>query len=139
MITGIAHVNLTVPPGTLEQAAEFYGTTLGLTRAAVPVLQKDTLAWYASFPFSFLIYLPLGRFPTLKVSSQTAPNPTLYSPSPSTIHLTPLHRSSNKTKGSTSLPKASKSTFHQPPLSPTSLPPPATPASNSSLRRSCNC
>jgi hypothetical protein len=44
-ITGIAHVNLTVPPGTLDQAAAFYGSTLGFTRIPVPVLQKETLAW----------------------------------------------------------------------------------------------
>ncbi|KAH8763867.1 hypothetical protein BGZ57DRAFT_549599 [Hyaloscypha finlandica] len=50
MIIGIAHVNLTVPPGTLEQAAEFYGNTLGFTRVAVPVLQKDTLAWFDITP-----------------------------------------------------------------------------------------
>jgi len=45
-ITGIAHVNITVPAGTLEEAAAFYAGTLGFTRIAVPVLQKDTLAWY---------------------------------------------------------------------------------------------
>ena len=45
MITGIAHVNLTVPPGTLDQAAEFYAGTLGFMRVPVPVLQKDSLAW----------------------------------------------------------------------------------------------
>lgn len=44
-ITGIAHVNLTVPPGTLDQAAEFYGGTLGLTQAPVPEAQKHRLAW----------------------------------------------------------------------------------------------
>jgi len=44
-ITGIAHVNLTIPPGTLEQAAEFYEKTLGFTRVPVPVLQKHELAW----------------------------------------------------------------------------------------------
>lgn len=52
-ITGIAHVNITVPPGTLEEAAVFYGSTLGFTRITVPVLQKDTLAWYLlPFPIS---------------------------------------------------------------------------------------
>lgn len=67
MITGIAHVNLTVPPGTLEQAAAFYGTTLGFTRVAVPALQKDTLAWYPpSLPFSLPFPLPLfSPFPLL--------------------------------------------------------------------------
>ncbi|OAL22060.1 hypothetical protein AYO20_11254 [Fonsecaea nubica] len=46
LITGLAHVNLTVPAGTLEQANEFYGTTMGLTPRAVPQLQKGTLAWF---------------------------------------------------------------------------------------------
>ena len=46
MITGIAHVNLLVPPGTLDKAEQFYGKTLGFQRVPVPVLQKDTLAWY---------------------------------------------------------------------------------------------
>lgn len=46
MITGLAHVNLTVPEGTLEQAASFYGETLGLKQRPVPALQKGTIAWY---------------------------------------------------------------------------------------------
>jgi len=45
MITGIAHVNITVPPGTLDQADEFYGKTLGFQNVPVPHLQKGTLAW----------------------------------------------------------------------------------------------
>lgn len=45
MITGIAHVNLTVKPGTLEQAEEFYGTTLTLSSAPVPELQFGTILW----------------------------------------------------------------------------------------------
>jgi catechol 2,3-dioxygenase-like lactoylglutathione lyase family enzyme len=44
MITGIAHVNLIVPPGTLHLADAFYGDTLGMHRAPVPPRQKD-LAW----------------------------------------------------------------------------------------------
>lgn len=73
MITGIAHVNLTVPPGTLEQAAEFYGNTLGFTRIAVPVLQKDSLAWYILpiLPSVFLVtsfhMFPLSTHPTLRL------------------------------------------------------------------------
>lgn len=61
LISGLAHVNLTIPRGTLDQAFDFYGNTLGLTSGkrrghdenktssplAVPVpqLQKGTLAW----------------------------------------------------------------------------------------------
>ncbi|GLI78171.1 hypothetical protein PoHVEF18_006477 [Penicillium ochrochloron] len=46
MITSIAHVNLTVHPGTLEHAQEFYGQTLGLSSAPVPELQIGTLLWF---------------------------------------------------------------------------------------------
>lgn len=45
MLTGIAHVNITVPEGTFDLAEEFYAKTLGMTRVPVPVLQKTTLAW----------------------------------------------------------------------------------------------
>ena len=45
MITGYAHVNLTVPEGTLKQADTFYGETLGLTPREVPQLQRGMLAW----------------------------------------------------------------------------------------------
>lgn len=46
MIAGLAHVNLIIPPGTLDQAHDFYGTTLGLSARPVPQLQKDRLAWF---------------------------------------------------------------------------------------------
>jgi len=45
MISGLAHVNLTVPEGTMNLAEEFYGNTLGLKQIPVPSLQKDRLAW----------------------------------------------------------------------------------------------
>lgn len=66
MLTGIAHINLTVPTNSLDEAEEFYSKTLGMQRVPVPVLQKvrfssyiqsvscthqfrkqDRLAWYA--------------------------------------------------------------------------------------------
>ncbi|KAJ5663952.1 hypothetical protein N7507_004683 [Penicillium longicatenatum] len=46
MIQGIAHVNLTVHPGTLDDALEFYSKTLELTPAPVPELQKGTILWF---------------------------------------------------------------------------------------------
>ena len=52
MITGLAHVNLLVPPGTFDQAEAFYAGTLGMTRVAVPAMQKDTLAWYSILFYS---------------------------------------------------------------------------------------
>ena len=45
LISSIAHVNLTVPAGTLDEANTFYGDTLGLKARPVPQLQKGTLAW----------------------------------------------------------------------------------------------
>lgn len=46
MIASIAHVNLTVHPGTLDDATEFYSQTLGLTPSPVPELQRGTILWY---------------------------------------------------------------------------------------------
>lgn len=46
MITGLAHINLIVPEGSLPLANDFYGSTLGLTPRPVPQLQKDRLAWF---------------------------------------------------------------------------------------------
>lgn len=46
MITGIHHINLVVPPGTLALATDFYATTLGLTPRPVPHLQREKLAWF---------------------------------------------------------------------------------------------
>lgn len=45
-ISGLAHVNLIVPEGSLDLANDFYAKTLGLTPRAVPALQRDTLAWF---------------------------------------------------------------------------------------------
>lgn len=53
MITGIAHVNMLVPPGTLSQATAFYGKTLGFTPVPAPVQQQDSLAWCV-LPFSHM-------------------------------------------------------------------------------------
>lgn len=54
LITGISHVNLLVPAGTLSQARAFYGKTLGFESVPVPILQRETLAWYAILYFSFI-------------------------------------------------------------------------------------
>lgn len=45
MIISIAHINLTVPAGSLALADEFYGGTLQLVSLPVPELQRGTLAW----------------------------------------------------------------------------------------------
>lgn len=45
LISGIAHINLTVPSDTLDHAKAFYGETLGLTSRPVPAAQKNSLAW----------------------------------------------------------------------------------------------
>ncbi|KAK4198857.1 hypothetical protein QBC40DRAFT_229283 [Triangularia verruculosa] len=61
IITGLHHVNLIVPPGTLSQANEFYGTTLGLTPRPVPQLQKDRLAWFDIGSSGQQVHVAFGR------------------------------------------------------------------------------
>ena len=46
MITGLSHINLLVPPGTLPLATAFYSTTLGLTPRPVPAHRVHDLAWF---------------------------------------------------------------------------------------------
>ncbi|KAJ5491423.1 hypothetical protein N7539_002990 [Penicillium diatomitis] len=46
MITGIAHVNLTVTAGSLDYARQFYGETLGLQSAPVPQHRVGSLVWF---------------------------------------------------------------------------------------------
>jgi catechol 2,3-dioxygenase-like lactoylglutathione lyase family enzyme len=46
MITGIAHINLLVPPGTLPHATTFYSETLGLKPRSVPAHRVHDLAWF---------------------------------------------------------------------------------------------
>jgi len=53
-------VNLLVPQGTLALAESFYGTTLGLTRVPVPVLQKDELAWFDITPGGQQVHIAFG-------------------------------------------------------------------------------
>ncbi|RFU29529.1 hypothetical protein B7463_g6809, partial [Scytalidium lignicola] len=79
MITGIAHINLTVPVDTLQQAEEFYSQTLGLQPVPVPVLQKSTLAWFDITPGGQQIHIAFGlnepkssRHPCFKLESLQA-------------------------------------------------------------------
>ena len=41
LISGLAHVNLTIPRGTLDQAFDFYGDTLGLTSGELEAMRID--------------------------------------------------------------------------------------------------
>jgi hypothetical protein len=82
LITGIAHINLTIPPDTLHLANEFYGTTLGLSPRAVPHLQKGTLAWFDIADSGQQVHIAFGapsdfekpsrRHPCFRLSSPTA-------------------------------------------------------------------
>ncbi|KAK3689669.1 hypothetical protein B0T22DRAFT_176689 [Podospora appendiculata] len=61
MITGIHHVNILVPAGTLDAAREFYGETLGLTPRPVPQLQRDRLAWFDIASSGQQLHVAFGR------------------------------------------------------------------------------
>lgn len=61
MITGIAHINLTVPVGTLPAAHAFYGETLGFTSSPVPQLQRDRLVWFNIADSGQQVHVAFGR------------------------------------------------------------------------------
>jgi hypothetical protein len=63
MITGIHHINVVVPPSTLQHAVTFYhdGTTLGLTPRSVPHLQRDTLAWFDIGTSGQQVHVAIGK------------------------------------------------------------------------------
>ena len=76
MIAGLAHVNLIIPDGSLEQATEFYGNTLGLTPRKVPEGQRHRVAWFdigSSGQQVHLAYAPdekeSSRHPCFKLES----------------------------------------------------------------------
>ncbi|KAJ6051853.1 uncharacterized protein N7446_006490 [Penicillium canescens] len=77
MISGIAHVNITIPKDTLHHAQEFYGTTLGLISAPVPELQKGTILWFNLGSSGQQIHVTIGstdptstRHPCFKLDSR---------------------------------------------------------------------
>ncbi|TID19049.1 putative glyoxalase family protein [Venturia nashicola] len=79
MITGIAHINLLVPAGTLDLAEAFYRDTLGLKRVPVPALQTQSLAWFDITPGGQQVHIAFGendlksrRHPCFKVASPEA-------------------------------------------------------------------
>ncbi|KAK0625464.1 hypothetical protein B0T17DRAFT_617553 [Bombardia bombarda] len=49
------------PPDTLDAAAAFYGTTLGLTPRPVPQLQRDRLAWFDIADSGQQLHVAFGR------------------------------------------------------------------------------
>ncbi|KAI1108297.1 hypothetical protein F5Y14DRAFT_436758 [Nemania sp. NC0429] len=73
MITGLHHINLVVPPDTLDQAAAFYGATLGLTPRAVPALQKDTLLWFDIGTSGQQVHIAFGQAQDFSFDSRRHP------------------------------------------------------------------
>lgn len=61
MISGIHHINLTVPPSTLPAASAFYAATLGLTPLPVPSAQSTTLLWFAIGTSGQQVHIAIGR------------------------------------------------------------------------------
>jgi catechol 2,3-dioxygenase-like lactoylglutathione lyase family enzyme len=80
MITGIHHINLVVPPGTLDAAQAFYGTTLGLTPRPVPAAQAGTLAWFDIGSSGQQVHVAFGEPPDFAFASRRHPCFRLGSP-----------------------------------------------------------
>lgn len=73
MITGLHHINLVIPPGQLPAANAFYGTTLGLTPRPVPVLQRDTLAWFDIGTSGQQVHIAFGKPEDFELTSSRHP------------------------------------------------------------------
>ncbi|KAI1193312.1 Glyoxalase/Bleomycin resistance protein/Dihydroxybiphenyl dioxygenase [Nemania serpens] len=73
MITGLHHINLVVPPDTLDEAAAFYGATLGLTPRAVPALQKATLLWFDIGTSGQQVHIAFGQSQDFSFDSRRHP------------------------------------------------------------------
>lgn len=79
MISSLAHINLLVPPGTLNHATTFYGNTLGLKPRAVPAHMKDNLAWFDIADSGQQVHIAFGtnetgssRHPCFRIESPEA-------------------------------------------------------------------
>ena len=79
MISGLAHVNMLVPRGTLDQANSFYGDTLGLKSRSVPQHMVGNLAWFDIGDSGQQIHIAFGtnepkssRHPCFKLESPDA-------------------------------------------------------------------
>ncbi|RMD43404.1 hypothetical protein DV735_g1723, partial [Chaetothyriales sp. CBS 134920] len=80
MITGLHHVNLLVPSGTLDLANQFYGTVLGLKPRPVPSSQAHRVAWYDIADSGQQVHIAIGdsveldssRHPCFKIGSLEA-------------------------------------------------------------------
>lgn len=79
MISGLAHVNLLVPPGTLSHATSFYGETLGLKPRAVPAHMTGNLAWFDIADSGQQVHIAFGsnearssRHPCFRIESPEA-------------------------------------------------------------------
>jgi hypothetical protein len=80
MISGLAHVNVTVPAGQLHLAQEFYAATLGLTQRDVPHLQKDQLAWFDIGASGQQVHVAIGKPSDFEALSSRHPCFKLESP-----------------------------------------------------------
>ncbi|KAI1820678.1 hypothetical protein F4861DRAFT_522086 [Xylaria intraflava] len=73
MITGLHHVNLVVPPDTLEEAGAFYAGTLGLAPRAVPELFQGRLLWFDIGSSGEQVHIAFGEPGDFAFSSQRHP------------------------------------------------------------------
>ncbi|KAJ4993930.1 hypothetical protein SVAN01_00407 [Stagonosporopsis vannaccii] len=73
MISGIHHINLTIPASTLPHASTFYADTLGLVPRPVPHLQRDRLLWFDIGTSGQQVHIAIGT-PT-DFSAQSSRHP----------------------------------------------------------------
>ncbi|ORX39698.1 hypothetical protein BD324DRAFT_648329 [Kockovaella imperatae] len=80
----LQHVNLTVPPGKLQLATEFYGEVIGFHSDPVPALQRDMLLWFRIGNGPQQIHVAFEKDPTHH-STQSSRHPCFQLSSPEAL------------------------------------------------------
>ncbi|KAJ0114051.1 hypothetical protein J7T55_007885 [Diaporthe amygdali] len=86
LITGLHHINLTVPHGTLDQAKSFYSDTLGLTSRPVPAAQTDELAWFDIGVSGQQVHVSLPKHDNDTIPGDASRHPCFRVGSPEALH-----------------------------------------------------
>lgn len=73
MISGIHHINLTIPPSTFPHATAFYADTLGLHPRPVPHLQRNKLLWFDIGSSGQQVHIAIGAATDFSTPSSRHP------------------------------------------------------------------
>ncbi|KAH9893853.1 hypothetical protein F4778DRAFT_298348 [Xylariomycetidae sp. FL2044] len=85
LISGLAHVNITIPKGTLDLAKSFYGGTLGLASRPVPIAQTNELAWFDIGSSGQQVHVSLAKHDQDVIATNSSRHPCFKISSPEAL------------------------------------------------------